>query len=78
MRHGGDYVASYCAEWRHFLEAIRNDTPVECTLADGRHALQVALAAVHSAASGQPVHVAHAPATLPPLSSRSGGNPVRK
>lgn len=61
MRQGGDFVASYRAEWRHFLDAIRQDTPVECTLEDGHRALQVVLTAVESVALGRPVSVAQAP-----------------
>lgn len=61
LRQGGDFVASYQAEWRHFLDSIQQDTPVECTLEDGRMALSVALAALASASLGQPVKVAQAP-----------------
>jgi myo-inositol 2-dehydrogenase/D-chiro-inositol 1-dehydrogenase len=42
---GGDYVASYTEEWQHFVRAINEDLPVECTLLDGRRALEIALAA---------------------------------
>lgn len=45
LRSGGDYVATYAGQWRHFADAIAHDTPVECTLADGRRALEIALAA---------------------------------
>ena len=58
MRQGGDFIASYRAEWRHFIDCIQQDTPTESTLEDGRRALQVALAAVKSASLGQPVKVA--------------------
>src|SRR5262249_57010069 len=61
MRQGGEFMASYRAEWRHFLEAVRGDASVECTLEDGRRALQVVLAAMESASSGQPVRVARLP-----------------
>ena len=61
MRWGGDFIASYQAEWRHFIDAILQDTRVECTLEDGRRALQVVLAAAASASLGQPVTVARAP-----------------
>lgn len=44
-RHGGDYVATYREEWQHFADAIRLDAPVQCGLADGRRALEIALAA---------------------------------
>ena len=57
MRRGGDFLASYDAEWNHFLSAIRYDTPVECTLEDGRRALQIVLAAIGSATLGRPVPI---------------------
>jgi predicted dehydrogenase len=44
-RQGGEYVASYAQEWRHFVKAINEDLPVECCLLDGRRALEIALAA---------------------------------
>ena len=55
LRHGGDYVATYRAEWEHFIESIQEDTPVECTLEDGRAATQIMLASGDSAARRQPV-----------------------
>jgi predicted dehydrogenase len=72
-RHGGDYNASFRAQWQHFIDCIRRGTPVECTLEDGRRALQVALAAVQSASTGQPVKVAHAPREILPVSSDATG-----
>jgi predicted dehydrogenase len=45
---GGDHVASYADEWRHFAGAIRHDSKVECGLLDGRRALEIALAAMES------------------------------
>jgi myo-inositol 2-dehydrogenase/D-chiro-inositol 1-dehydrogenase len=69
MRRGGDFLASYRGEWRHFVNAIRRDTPVECILEDGQRALQVALAAVASASSGQPVKVAQAPRKVTPIAA---------
>lgn len=64
---GGEYIASYQAQWRHFIESIRNDTPVECTLEDGRRALQVVLAAVESASRGRPVEVSQASRHIIPI-----------
>jgi myo-inositol 2-dehydrogenase/D-chiro-inositol 1-dehydrogenase len=61
MRRGGDFFASYEAEWRHFTDAIRRDTPVECTVEDGQRALEVCLAAMASAARGAPVKIGEAP-----------------
>jgi predicted dehydrogenase len=80
VRRGGDYVASYSAEWRHFIDAIRHGFPVECTLEDGRRALQVVLAAVASASTGQPVKVAQAPRTMTavlPLDNTGIKHPTR-
>jgi len=57
LRQGGDYVATYRTEWRHFIDSVRDDTPVECTLEDGRRATQVLLASQESASRGQPVKV---------------------
>lgn len=57
LRQGGDFRTSYRVQWAHFLDAIRTDGPVGCTLEDGRAALQTALAAVESVVSGRPVHL---------------------
>jgi predicted dehydrogenase len=57
MTQGGDFLASYQAEWRHFLDAIRQGTPVESTLEDGRSALQVALAAVKAASLARSIKI---------------------
>ena len=65
-RQGGDTVASYRAEWRHFINSIHHDTPVECTLEDGHRALQVVLAAAASASLRQPVKVAEGPRKITP------------
>jgi predicted dehydrogenase len=54
IRRGGDYNASFRAQRRHFIDAIQQDTSPECTLEDGRKALQIALAAVESASVGLP------------------------
>ena len=68
-RQGGDLAATYRAEWRHFIDAIHQDTPVACTLEDGRRALQVVLAAAESAALGQAVKVAQAPRSITPTAA---------
>jgi myo-inositol 2-dehydrogenase/D-chiro-inositol 1-dehydrogenase len=60
FRRGGDYYASFIGQWRHFAGSIREDVPMECTLHDGRRALQVALAAAQSASTGEPVRVEEA------------------
>ena len=58
LRQGGDYVATYRSEWRNFIDSIRQDTPVECTLEDGRRATEIMLASQESAARRGPVKVA--------------------
>ena len=57
-RNGGDFVDSYRAEWCRFIEAICKDEDVASTLEDGRRALQLALAAVNSLATGRVVNIA--------------------
>jgi predicted dehydrogenase len=73
LRHGGDVLASYRTQWQHFLTAIGNDTSVECSVAEGRSALQVTLAAIESASSGQPVNVAGA-RPITPIGSAARAN----
>lgn len=63
-RRGGDYHASYRVMWEHFLNSILNDTPVECTIEDGRRSLRIALAAVQSASTGKTVNIADAPRSI--------------
>jgi predicted dehydrogenase len=72
-RQGGPYLASYRAEWQHFIDCIKRDTPVESTLEDGRRALQVVLAAAVSASRGQPVKVQNAPPKLTAVSIGAAG-----
>jgi predicted dehydrogenase len=67
FRRGGEYYASFIAQWRHFAESIGEGAPLECTLEDGRRALQVALAAAKSASTGQPVRVTQAPREISPV-----------
>jgi myo-inositol 2-dehydrogenase/D-chiro-inositol 1-dehydrogenase len=57
LRRGGDFASTFCGLWRHFIDCITRDVPSECTVEDGKHALRVAIAAVESAASGQPVKI---------------------
>lgn len=58
LRRGGDFSATFYRIWEHFLACVRQDAAPGCTLEDGRHALQVALAAVESATSQKPVALA--------------------
>ena len=57
LRQGGDFKTSYRTQPEHVLDAIRTNGPVGCTPEEGRPALQTALAAVESAATGRPVRV---------------------
>jgi len=66
-RQDGDVIASYRAQWQHFIDAIRNDTAIDCTFDEARRALLVALATVESASHGQAVRVAQAAGTIAPL-----------
>jgi predicted dehydrogenase len=68
LRYGGDVLASYREEWRHFLGAICDDRPLGCTVDDGRRALEIVFAAMASASSGQAVMVAQAPRKVTPVS----------
>jgi predicted dehydrogenase len=70
LRYGGDFVDSYRAEWRHFIDATRTNTPIESTLEDERLALQVALAVLKSISTDQPVKLQRASET----SSRASAN----
>jgi predicted dehydrogenase len=58
IRHGGDFIDSYRVGWQHCVDAIRQDTRPDCTLEEGRRALQVVLAAKESLALGRPVKIA--------------------
>jgi predicted dehydrogenase len=58
FRRGGDYVATYAGEWRHFADAILRDVPLESTLEDGRRALEIVLAALEASETGRAVKLA--------------------
>jgi predicted dehydrogenase len=58
---GGGHNSGFRHQWQHFIDCIKQDMAVECTLEDGRRALQVVLATVESATKGQPVRISHAP-----------------
>jgi predicted dehydrogenase len=60
-RRGGDFMTSYVTEWRGFLRAIETGATPECTLEDGRRALEIALAAAKAATDGRPVELAAGP-----------------
>lgn len=58
---GGDFHSSYEAEWRAFAHSIREDTPVECSLEDGRRAVEVSLAALASESQSRPIQIPGSP-----------------
>ena len=66
LRRGGltDYYASFVKEWEHFVECVREGKPPECSLVDGRRALEIVLAATKSASVGRPVKIAEAPSSI--------------
>jgi predicted dehydrogenase len=57
-KRGGDHGASFAAEWQHFADCIKQNAKPECTLEDGRKALQAIVAALESAGTGKPVYLA--------------------
>ncbi|HEX2500143.1 MAG TPA: Gfo/Idh/MocA family oxidoreductase [Methylomirabilota bacterium] len=63
MHRAGDYRLSYREQWRHFHDAIRTGAPVGATLADGRQALAVTLAAAESTVRRRPIIVGELPPT---------------
>jgi predicted dehydrogenase len=65
-RRGGEFMQSCRAEWQHFVAAVRQGTPVESTLRDGRAAVAIVLAAVESAQIGRPVRVGDATSVRAP------------
>ena len=58
IRRGGDFILTYEDEWRRFAAIVRRDLPADPAAADGRAALEVALAAVESAQTRTPVRLA--------------------
>ncbi len=62
MRRGGDFQATFVGLWRHFADCVLHGGQTECSVADGRLAVQVALATIRSARSGRPVDVTKATA----------------
>lgn len=68
-RYGGEFQTSYREEWHHFLGAIQTRTTVECTVDDGRRALEVTLAAAAAGVAGRAILVSAAPRDLTALVS---------
>jgi predicted dehydrogenase len=65
IRRGGDFMLTYEDEWRRFAEIIRHDLPADPGVADGRTALEVALAAITSVDTGSPVKLAALASSTP-------------
>jgi myo-inositol 2-dehydrogenase / D-chiro-inositol 1-dehydrogenase len=57
IRRRGYFGFSYESLWKHFADCIRRDARPGCSLADGRRALQVALAAVESSQARRAVAI---------------------
>jgi len=57
LRRGGDFAAAYLHLWEHFADCVRDGVAPECTLEDGKHAVQVAVAALESIKSGRPISI---------------------
>jgi predicted dehydrogenase len=55
MKCGGEIFASYEAQWRHFLQCVRNGASVACSAEDGRRAVALAAAATESSLTGRPI-----------------------
>jgi myo-inositol 2-dehydrogenase/D-chiro-inositol 1-dehydrogenase len=67
LRHGGDVLASYREQWLHFLNAICEGENPDCTVDDGRRAMEIVFAAMASASTGQAVRLDQAPRQVTPL-----------
>jgi predicted dehydrogenase len=74
IRRGRDFDGSYEAQWRHFLDAIRRDSPVECGLEEGREVTRTLLAVLKSAETGTSVRLADAPRAIGDLPSIRDGS----
>ena len=47
--------SSYDQQWKHFYDCVRIGTRVNCTVADGRRAVELAVAAGESSITGRPI-----------------------
>lgn len=57
MRRGGDFQATFYNIWQHFLDCVFNDKTPEASLEDGKHTIQISLAAIESFKTQKMVHV---------------------
>lgn len=64
LRYGGEISTSYDQQWRHFFDCVRLGTSVNCTVADGRRAVELAVAAAESSITGRPISMNLSPAEV--------------
>jgi predicted dehydrogenase len=64
IRRGGDYVDSYTAEWRYFVEAASGRVPADPGLEDGVRNVEVLVAALESLTSSRAVPLGRAVAEV--------------
>jgi len=57
LRRGSEFADTFRGLWQHFFDCIREDKPSECTLQDGKRAIEVAAASIASASAGKPVRI---------------------
>jgi predicted dehydrogenase len=57
MRRGGYFMATFYGLWQHFIDCIKREIAPECTLEDGKRALQISLASIESVSSKQPIKI---------------------
>jgi predicted dehydrogenase len=55
VRKGGDFLASYLLQWERIVEALRAGGPMPASVADGREAVRIVLAALRSSQEGNVV-----------------------
>jgi myo-inositol 2-dehydrogenase / D-chiro-inositol 1-dehydrogenase len=67
LRYGGDVLASYRDQWIHFLNTICDGENPDCTVEDGRRAMEIVFAAMASASTGQSVRLDRAPRNVTPV-----------
>ena len=57
IRRGGDFADSFYGIWCHFINCIRLDSEPECTLEDGKRAIQIARGAELAFLSDKPARI---------------------
>lgn len=57
IRKGGDFDLTYRNQWQHFADCILHDHFPECTLEDGKRAVEIALAAIESTSIEKSVQI---------------------